>query len=168
MAWSPGEYGTATSIIVFSKYLWVLLKRSPPRDMSSHATISSCKFGRRTQALKVTRMRVCFRRFSRSFVATPAPDDAAAGAFACATSVAEGCAVTGSSAAAGSGVSVSIQADPANADVFCGAMSGLSGARHGCGAAGKPKAPGSPGASSDGALPAAASFHSVDDPHFLQ
>src|SRR6266436_4316927 len=33
---------------------------------------------------------------------------------------------------------------------------------------GGPKAPGSRGASPEGALPAAASFHSVDDPHFVQ
>src|SRR6266478_5257339 len=166
MAWSPGEYGTATSISVLSKYLWVLLKRSPPRDMSSHVTMSSCKFGRRTQALKLTRVRACFRRFSRSFVATPAPDDAAAGA--CAPSGVNGCAVTGSNVVEGAGVGVSIQAAPANADVFSCAAPCRSAARHGCGASGKPSAPGSPRASSQGALPVAASFHSVEDPHFLQ
>src|ERR1700730_17993990 len=70
MAWSPGEYGTATSISVFSKYFLLLLKRRPPRDMSSQATTSSAMPGRRTQALKLTRVRACLRRLSRSLVAT--------------------------------------------------------------------------------------------------
>src|SRR4029077_1444228 len=90
MAWSPGAYGTATSISVFSKYFWVLLKRRPPRDMSSQVTMSSCRFGRRTQALKFTRVRACFRRFSRSFAGTPAPDGATAGAVARGTTGAQG------------------------------------------------------------------------------
>src|SRR6266849_8881975 len=80
MAWSPGENGTATSISVFSKYARLLLKRRPPRDMSSHATISSAEPARRTQALKFTRVRACFRRLSRSFTARRAPDTAALGA----------------------------------------------------------------------------------------
>src|SRR5882762_10613297 len=70
MAWSPDEYGTATSISIFSKYFRLLLKRRPPRDMSSHATTSSASPGRRTHALKLTRVRTCFRRFSRSFSCT--------------------------------------------------------------------------------------------------
>src|ERR1700688_2731583 len=70
MAWSPGEYGTATSISIFSKYFLLLLKRRPPRDMSSQATTSSAMPGRRTQALKLTRVRACLRRLSRSLVAT--------------------------------------------------------------------------------------------------
>src|SRR5258708_24271145 len=73
MAWSPGEYGTATSISIFSKYFRLLLKRRPPRDMSSHATTSSASPGRRTHALKLTRVRTCFRRFSRSFSFTARP-----------------------------------------------------------------------------------------------
>src|SRR5579864_4744181 len=58
--------------MVFSKYCRLLLKRKPPRDMSSQTTTSSAMPGRRTQAWKVTRVRACFRRFSRSFVAMPA------------------------------------------------------------------------------------------------
>src|ERR1700738_1938828 len=95
MAWSPGEYGTATSISIFSKYFLVLLKRRPPRDMSSHGTTSSGKPRRRTQALMLTRVRACFRRFS-GLAATPAPEDAGAGASAVTTSAAEARAVTGS------------------------------------------------------------------------
>ncbi len=84
MAWSPGEYGTATSISVFSKYFLVLLKRRPPRDRSSHATTSSGKPGRRTQAFKLMRVRACLRRFSCSFTEMRVPgggelDDSAVG-----------------------------------------------------------------------------------------
>src|SRR5258708_32457552 len=87
MAWSPGEYGTATSISVFSKYFLVLLKRRPPRDRSSHATTSSGKPGRRTQAFKLTRGPAYFRRFSCSFAETRGPgggelDDSAIGSSA--------------------------------------------------------------------------------------
>src|SRR6266436_674146 len=143
MACSPGEYGTATSIRVFSKYLFLLLKRSPPRDMSSQVTMSSVESGRRTQALKFTRVRACFRRFSRSFagtsfVATRALGDASAGAFGVATSEDGG--VTGLKVGAAPRVSVCIQAAPANADGLSFAPPGLSAPRHGPGGAG-PVAP---------------------------
>src|SRR6266404_5047446 len=77
MGWSPGKYGTATSISVFSTYFLVLLKRRPPRDMSSHATTSWGEPGRRTHAFKLTRVRACFRRFSCSFSETRLADCAA-------------------------------------------------------------------------------------------
>src|ERR1700736_5944318 len=148
MAWSPGEYGTDTSISIFSKYCLRLLKRRPPRDMSSQATISSSEFGRRTQALKLTFMRACFRRFSCSFVATPAVDDAAAGASFVASSAAGAGGVTGARVAAGAGLCDSIHAGPANADRSAAA-----------GASGPPP---------DGTLPGTGCFQSVDDPHFWQ
>src|SRR2546422_539612 len=61
---APGEYGTATSIVVASRYRFRLLKRSPPRDMSSQTAMSSSKPERRMHALKFTLVRACLRLFS--------------------------------------------------------------------------------------------------------
>src|SRR5258708_2146586 len=149
MAWSPGEYGTDTSTNIFSKYCLRLLKRRPPRDMSSQTTISSSEFGRRTQALKLTRMRACFRRFSRSVAATPAVGDAAA-ATSFMASLAAGATggVTRARVAAGSGLCDCIHAGSANADRSAAA-----------GASGPPPY---------GTLSGTGCFQSVDDPHFWQ
>src|SRR5260221_711834 len=148
MAWSPGEYGTDTSTSIFSKYCLRLLKRRPPRDMSSQTTTSSAEPARRTQALKLTRMRACFRRFSCSFVATPAADAAAAGAPFVISSTAGLGGVTGAKVGAGTCLCDCIQAGSANAD-----RSGATGASD---------------PSPDGTLPGTGSFQSVDDPHFWQ
>src|SRR5882762_8141769 len=165
MAWSPDEYGTATSISIFSKYFRLLLKRRPPRDMSSHATTSSASPGRRTHALKLTRVRTCFRRFSRSF------------------------SFTGSSVAATVEVSGPIQAAPANELVrsltcrsltprsvtspsfasssFISRVGGRLGEANDAARVGE-LGLGCSSGPPDRVLPGAACFHSVEEPHFWQ
>src|ERR1700730_13692322 len=145
-AWSPGEYGTATSISIFSKYSRALLKRRPPREMSSHATTSSGNPGRRTQAFKVTRVRPCFRRFSCSFTAAARASGAvAAGDFAFGTPAGSLGGVvsafrSGAAGAIGSSVgtvsSGFVQAAPPNADGRSAATLGRLPSRHDPGASG--------------------------------
>ena len=55
--------------MVFSKYCFLLLKRRPPRDMSSQGTTSSGIPGRRMHALNFTLVRACLRRSSGRDVA---------------------------------------------------------------------------------------------------
>src|SRR5690348_9831470 len=62
---TPGLYGAATSILKLATYGLRLLKHKPPREISSHATISSPWAKLRMQALKLTLVRTCLRRFSR-------------------------------------------------------------------------------------------------------
>src|SRR6267378_1762606 len=162
MAWSPGEYGTATSISIFSKYFRLLLKRRPPRDMSSHATTSSASPGRRTHALKLTRVRTCFRRLSRpfSFTARPglevsapvqaAPANELVRSLTCLSLTCRS--VTSPSFTSSSFIArIGDRVGEANDSAKIGEL-GL-----GC-SSGPP----------DGVLSVAACFHSVEEPHFWQ